>query len=167
MTDPDISRMDGEIYGKLLFVFKLFNSYACAADPPIKDIHTFIGTFTSLSNIPTRSRSPSPTTNTLQEVELAQASQHDTLPLTAENVLWANTVLASSTALCFVIYTGKETRAKMNTSSADTKWGKIEEEINRLSKAIFCLISRKLADNKRLNRYCVRCHSHWPSYSSH
>lgn len=62
--------------------------------------------------------------------------QQSTLPLTAENVLWANTVLASSSALGFVVYTGRETRAVMNTSQAETKMGKIEEEINGLAKVI-------------------------------
>ena len=42
-------------------------------------------------------------------------------PLCVENTLWANTVLASGTATCVVIYTGRETRSSMNTSSPRSK----------------------------------------------
>lgn len=45
-----------------------------------------------------------------------------------------NTVLASGTAIGFVIYTGKDTRAVMNTSHPETKVGLLDQEINRLSK---------------------------------
>ncbi|KAJ3835493.1 protein transporter [Lentinula raphanica] len=58
-------------------------------------------------------------------------------PLTAENVLWANTVLASSgTVIGFVVYTGTETRAVMNTSKAGTKVGLLEVEVNGLAKIL-------------------------------
>lgn len=55
-------------------------------------------------------------------------------PLTVENVLWANTVLAAGSAVGFVIYTGSETRAVMNTSHPETKMGLLDLEINKLSK---------------------------------
>lgn len=55
-------------------------------------------------------------------------------PLTAENVLWSNTVLAAGSAVGFVIYTGSETRAVMNTSHPGTKVGLLDLEINRLAK---------------------------------
>lgn len=55
--------------------------------------------------------------------------------LSLENTLWANTVLASSGYVhALVIYTGKETRSEMNSSEQTTKIGKIDLEINRLSK---------------------------------
>lgn len=54
--------------------------------------------------------------------------------MTAENVLWANTVLAAGSAVGFVIYTGRETRAVMNTSHPETKIGLLDLEINRLAK---------------------------------
>ena len=38
-----------------------------------------------------------------------------------ENTLWAGTVVASGTALGVVVYTGKETRAVMNTSQPKSK----------------------------------------------
>ena len=42
-------------------------------------------------------------------------------PLSVENTLWANTVVASGTALGVVVYTGSETRSVMNTSNPKTK----------------------------------------------
>ncbi|KAF9804678.1 hypothetical protein IEO21_09292 [Rhodonia placenta] len=87
------------------------------ADAPTKDIHTFIGTFTI--------NSP---------------------PMTSENdnVLWANTVLAAGSAIGFVVYTGLETRAVMNTSHPETKVGLLDLEINRLAK-ILCAVTFALS----------------------
>jgi len=61
-------------------------------------------------------------------------------PLTAENVLWANTVLAAGSAIGFVIYTGSETRAVMNTSHPETKTGLLDLEINRMAKVRSVLV---------------------------
>lgn len=55
-------------------------------------------------------------------------------PLSAENVLWSNTVLAAGSAVGFIVYTGSETRAVMNTSHPETKVGLLDLEINRLAK---------------------------------
>lgn len=55
-------------------------------------------------------------------------------PLTAENLLWANTVLAAGSAIGFIVYTGPETRAVMNTSHPETKVGLLDVEINRIAK---------------------------------
>ncbi|CAG8478474.1 10938_t:CDS:2 [Racocetra persica] len=85
------------------------------ADAPSKDIHNFIGNF--LRQIPN---------NVTPQTE----------PLNVENTLWMNTVLASGTAIGFVIYTGKDTRAVMNTSHPETKTGLLDLEINNLSKVI-------------------------------
>ena len=63
-------------------------------------------------------------------------------PLTAENMLWANTVLAAGSAIGFVVYTGAETRAVMNTSHPQTKVGLLDIEINRLAKVQFNLRQR-------------------------
>ncbi|KAG8733388.1 putative aminophospholipid-translocase [Ceratobasidium sp. 423] len=90
------------------------------ADAPIKDIHTFIGTFTLQS--------------TSSEDDPEQQAPQVT-PLTAENMLWSNTVLAAGTAIGMVVYTGKETRAVMNTSHPETKVGLLDLEINRVAKA--------------------------------
>ena len=55
-------------------------------------------------------------------------------PLSAENMLWANTVLAAGSAIGFVVYTGPETRAVMNTSHPQTKVGLLDHEISQLAK---------------------------------
>ena len=55
-----------------------------------------------------------------------------------ENTLWANTVLASTGfILGIVVYSGTETRSKMNAREAATKIGKLDLEVNRLSKFLF------------------------------
>jgi phospholipid-translocating ATPase len=98
------------------------------AEPPGKDIHSFNGTFTLLSPVPTGLPEIPPTPggpNTDGPVSF---------PLTAENVLWSNTVLAAGSAVGFVIYTGRETRAVMNTSHPETKVGLLDLEINKLAK---------------------------------
>ena len=128
-SDSDLLSLDAEIYGMnlpLLHPFPSLNSPR-AADPPIKDIHTFVGTFTINS-------SPSQSTNDVPMVPVPTVE-----PLTAENMLWANTVLAAGSAIGFVIYTGAETRAVMNTSHPKTKVGLLDLEINRLAK-----VGRKL-----------------------
>lgn len=107
-TDEDIFKLDGQVY----------------ADPPQKDIHSFIGTFTyqSLDSSDTSSVSVS------------------TEPLNVENTLWMNTVIASGNAIGCVIYTGIDTRAVMNTSSAETKTGITDMEINRMTKVLFLVV---------------------------
>ena len=58
--------------------------------------------------------------------------------LSLENTMWANTVLASSGYIVGMItYTGIETRAQMNSKAPLTKVGKLDIEINRLSKFLF------------------------------
>lgn len=58
--------------------------------------------------------------------------------LSLENTLWANTVLASTGfVLAMVVYTGKETRSSMNARDPNTKIGKLDMEVNRLSKFLF------------------------------
>ncbi|KAI7854229.1 hypothetical protein BDC45DRAFT_463467 [Circinella umbellata] len=86
------------------------------ADAPHKDIHSFVGTFTHVDE-----------DTVVEQME----------PLGVENTLWTNTVLASGTAIGFVIYTGKDTRAVMNTNHPKTKVGLIDREINRLAKILF------------------------------
>jgi phospholipid-translocating ATPase len=125
-NDGELLKMDAELYGKhslllsLLFREPQSNYVFIAADAPMKDIHTFIGTFTL-------NRPPS----TTGEMSLLPPKME---PLTVENVLWANTVLAAGSAVGFVIYTGEETRAVMNTSHPETKVGLLDLEINRLAK---------------------------------
>lgn len=79
------------------------------AEPPSKSIHSFLGTLTY---------------------------GNDTVGLTVDNTIWANTVVASGTAVGCVIYTGPDTRQAMNTSKPAIKCGLLELEINRLSKIL-------------------------------
>ena len=83
------------------------------AEKPQKDIHSFIGKFISYE------------ANETQE------------PLTIENTLWSNTVVASGTALGVVIYTGSECRAVMNNSKPRSKIGLLDLELNDLTKILF------------------------------
>ena len=133
------------------------------AGPPIKDIHTFVGNFTLQPDL-----SDSASAGTLLDANRSSPAVGDLLnghmrpsdqiasspialsqqprvsPLTAENLLWANTVLAAGTAIGLVIYTGRETRAVMNTSHPQTKTGLLDLEINRLSK-ILCAVTFALS----------------------
>ena len=106
--EREVMMLEGEVY----------------ADAPIKDIHNFVGTVTTHAST---SDSEQGQGNFAPNVE----------PLSAENMLWANTVLAAGSAVGFVVYTGSETRAVMNTSHPETKTGLLDLEINRLAKVRF------------------------------
>lgn len=87
-------------------------------------------------------------------------------PLTAENVLWSNTVLAAGSVVGFVIYTGPETRAVMNTSHPETKVGLLDLEINNLAKVLSSSPSREFdADTTFCPRFSAPlrlcCPSSW------
>lgn len=53
------------------------------------------------------------------------------------NMLWANTFVATGTAIGLVVYTGKECRSAMNSRDPRSKMGKLDQELNWLSKALF------------------------------
>ena len=57
--------------------------------------------------------------------------------LRLKHTLWANTVVASGEAIGLVIYSGKETRIQMGIKPPETKFGRIDYEINFLSKLLF------------------------------
>ncbi|KAG8899040.1 putative aminophospholipid-translocase, partial [Tulasnella sp. 417] len=126
-------QLDGETDWKLRVAVpscqKLASDRELLTDAPIKDIHTFIGTFSIHGNSSGEGDVP-----LIPKVE----------PLTAENVLWSNTVLAAGSAVGFVVYTGPETRAVMNTSHPETKVGLLDLEINRLAK-ILCTVTFALS----------------------
>lgn len=55
--------------------------------------------------------------------------------------MWRDTVLASTGyVLGIVIYTGIETKAQMNTRKSKSKQGKLDYEINKLSKVLFLIL---------------------------
>ena len=128
-SDADLLRLDAEIY----------------ADAPIMDIHTFVGTATFHDGGERPEGSIVVTAdNGRDSLDLEVAVGSQKAPLTAENVLWANTVLAAGQAVGFVVYTGEETRAVMNTSHPETKTGLLDLEINRLAK-ILCFVTFSLS----------------------
>ncbi|CAD8137568.1 unnamed protein product [Paramecium pentaurelia] len=57
--------------------------------------------------------------------------------LSLENVMWASTVLANGNVDGIVIYNGFETRMAMNSRQPQTKFGKIDTEINYMSIMLF------------------------------
>ena len=122
------------------------------AEPPSKEIYKFEGTF-EFGDVEDHRRSPGvkgleqrgayaefsdecdDRSNTTGQ-PLVQAEG-----LSLANTLWANTVLASSaTVWALVVYTGKQTRAEMNSKSARSKTGLVDSEINTLSKILFILM---------------------------
>ncbi len=86
-------------------------------DPPSKQIYYFKGNF-------------------VQKIK----KQEKKTPLTLEQTMWANTVLASGTAIGVVVYTGKDTRFQRNSSTPQTKFGAIDLEINAFSKILLILM---------------------------
>ncbi|XP_014260089.1 probable phospholipid-transporting ATPase IIB isoform X2 [Cimex lectularius] len=83
-------------------------------EKPCHDIHSFIGTYTTEEGF----------------IE----------GLNIENTLWANTALASGSALGAVLYTGRETRSVMNNSAPRSKTGLLDMEINQLTKVLFVAV---------------------------
>lgn len=63
-------------------------------------------------------------------------SSSENLPLSIDQTLWANTVLASGTIVGIVVYTGIDTRQLLNTTKTGVKTGLLELEINKLSKIL-------------------------------
>ncbi|KAK6198845.1 ATPase that leads to neomycin-resistant protein when overexpressed [Scheffersomyces amazonensis] len=104
---------------------QLVNTISLIVGKPAKSIHHFQGRLIYHPHQSAGSTTPSNTNN-------------ETFALTIDQTLWANTVLASGTALGLVIYTGVETRQSMNTTKTGVKTGLLELEINSLSK-ILCV----------------------------
>jgi len=136
--DRELMVLEGEVYGEFCtclnpiarakYLCSFSRRIVLSADSPIKDIHTFVGTLTI--NNPSSSSLPSNPSSPVSPLVLSSTVE----PLTAENVVWSNTVLAAGSAVGFVVYTGQETRAVMNTSHPGTKVGLLDLEINGLAK---------------------------------
>ena len=60
--------------------------------------------------------------------------------LNLENTMWASTVVASMKVIGIVIYTGKETRARMNSSTPKNKIGILDQELNRATVYLFWIM---------------------------
>jgi phospholipid-translocating ATPase len=61
--------------------------------------------------------------------------------LNLDNTLWCSTVLCSSKALAIIIFSGKETRIAMNISEGRKKMGRLDSELNQLSKLLFFIMT--------------------------
>lgn len=62
----------------------------------------------------------------------------DREPLSLENAMWQNTVLASQGHVYgLVLYTGNETRSNMSSKKPRSKAGTLDYEINQLTKILF------------------------------
>lgn len=72
------------------------------------------------------------------EFEINDRIVKDSLSL--ENTIWANTILASESCIGIVIYTGKETRAQMNSSKPKAKYGILDKEINVYNRILFIIM---------------------------
>jgi phospholipid-translocating ATPase len=57
--------------------------------------------------------------------------------LTLENTVWANTYIAAGSVTGVVVFTGRETRSAMNSREARYKMGRLDKELNFLSKVLF------------------------------
>ncbi|CAK1600265.1 unnamed protein product [Parnassius mnemosyne] len=81
-------------------------------EKPEKDIHSFIGTCTRLDE-----------------------EESDSLDI--ENTLWSGSVVASGQATGLIIYTGSETRSVMNNAVPRSKVGRLDLQVNDLTKVLF------------------------------
>lgn len=115
------------------------------ANAPSDQIYDFKGQFRTRTTDGFARKKTSVNTNNTNSMELGDKNE-DLLSgddgqveaLSLENTLWANTVLASSGyILGMITYTGIETRAQMNSKEPLTKVGKLDLEVNRLSKLLF------------------------------
>lgn len=101
-------------------------------EKPRKEIYQFVGNFT-------------------RDVDASGKTQ--TEPLSIENTIWANSVVASGTIIGLVIYAGTETRAVMNTSQPANKIGKLDSELNFLAKWLCLLLVFLALVLEALNRF--------------
>lgn len=111
-------QLDGETDWKLRHAVKSERGYEMlVVEPPKLDIYEFKG--------------------------VIKSEAHREL-LSLENTVWANTFIAAGSIMGIVIYTGKETRSAMNSREARYKMGRLDKELNFLSKVLFvfmCLLS--------------------------
>lgn len=119
-------QLDGETDWKLRI--------ACSATQPIADVSLLVNNISLIVGRPTKS------IHTFEGklIHHQGSASTKTVPLSVDQTLWANTVLASGLAVGIVVYTGVETRLQLNTTMTGVKTGLLELEINGLSK-ILCL----------------------------
>ncbi|KAJ0181431.1 hypothetical protein K1T71_003516 [Dendrolimus kikuchii] len=81
-------------------------------EKPEKDIHSFIGTCIRLD-------------------------EEESDGLDIQNTLWSGSIVASGQATGLVIYTGSETRSVMNNATPRSKNGRLDLQVNDLTKVLF------------------------------
>ena len=95
-----------------------FNGHVAECEPPSKLIYNFEGVIKFKTD----------------EREVKKE------PLNLENTMWASTVVASQKIIGIIIYTGKETRARMNSSTPKVKIGILDDELNRSNIYLFFIM---------------------------
>ena len=60
--------------------------------------------------------------------------------LNLENTVWASTVIASQGVIGIIVYTGRESRARMNSSTPKLKIGILDQELNKANVYLFIIM---------------------------
>lgn len=128
LTSPLTQNLDVGEYTRLRVV----------AGKPDKKVNEFYGT---VELLPKSQRHYDP-----HDSERASSSEEtQSAPLSIDNTIWANTVVASSCSiLAVVVYTGPQTRQALSTSPSRSKTGLLELEINSLTKWL-CIFTLSLS----------------------
>jgi phospholipid-translocating ATPase len=139
-------QLDGETDWKLRLTSPLtqnlpvgeFTRLRVVAGKPDRKVNEFYGT---VELEPMRQRHyDAPDDDTTTSVEQKQSA-----PLSIDNTIWANTVVASTCSLlAVVVYTGPQTRQALSTSPSRSKTGLLELEINNLTKWL-CIFTLSLS----------------------
>ncbi|KAF1844562.1 phospholipid-translocating P-type ATPase-like protein [Cucurbitaria berberidis CBS 394.84] len=128
LTSPLTQNLDVGEYTRLRIV----------AGKPDRKVNEFYGT---VQLLPKSQRQYDP--HDQGEPSLAEPDQ--SAPLSIDNTIWANTVVASSgSLLAVVVYTGPQTRQALSTSPSRSKTGLLELEINSLTKFL-CIFTLSLS----------------------
>lgn len=98
------------------------------AEPPNKDIYRFNGTFTLYDNCVL---TDTPTISARDRLSCVVE------PLSVDNTLWMNTIIASGSIYGLVLYTGREVRASLNSTKPRYKVGKFDSNVNFMTKLLF------------------------------
>jgi len=139
-------QLDGETDWKLRLTSPLtqnldigeYTRLRVVAGKPDKKVNEFYGTV-ELPPKTQRHYDPHDNEETTSPTEVQSA------PLSIDNTIWANTVVASSCSLlAVVVYTGPQTRQALSTSPSRSKTGLLELEINSLTKWL-CIFTLSLS----------------------
>ncbi|KAK2195223.1 bifunctional P-type ATPase/HAD superfamily/P-type ATPase [Babesia duncani] len=136
----------------------------CNAEPPRQDIYSFNGRITHYqlksatqnqdadneaikkdeSNGQSKKRqSPNSVSFSLDDSPMRDVSDKYTTivePVSIDNAIWMNTIIAAGTVYGLVIYIGKEARASLNARRARYKISCFDWEVNLMSKALFTML---------------------------